>query len=156
MNELLYIIWIPLIAGLVLFIVPESLRKITGLIASVISAIALTVSIILFFDTNHFIHGTISLLPSLSEQLINYNNLLGEVGTLVIDNIAKTGCNAYYVLHLPDCNLLPGIYKHKPQNKRILLLCSFNSLFLCSCCFIGSSSCFSYSVGEYLAFCFTN
>jgi len=89
MNELLYIIWIPLIAGLVLFLVPESLRKITGLIASVISAIALTVSIILFFDTNHFTHGIISLLPALSEQFINYNNFLGEVGALVIDNLAK-------------------------------------------------------------------
>jgi len=89
MNELLYIIWIPLIAGLVLFLVPESLRKITGLIASVISAIALAVSIILFFNTNHFTHGIISLLPSLGEQFVNYNNFLGEVGALLIDNIAK-------------------------------------------------------------------
>ncbi|HUX58480.1 MAG TPA: proton-conducting transporter membrane subunit [Bacteroidales bacterium] len=89
MNELLYIIWIPLIAGLVLFLVPESLRKITGLIASVISAIALAVSIILFFDTNHFTHGIISLLPALSEQFINYNNFLGEFSGLFIDNIAK-------------------------------------------------------------------
>ena len=37
MNELLYIIWIPMIAGLLLFLVPESLRKLTGLTASVIS-----------------------------------------------------------------------------------------------------------------------
>ncbi len=89
MNELLYIIWIPLIAGLVLFLVPESLRKVTGLIASVISAISLTVAVILFFDADHFTHGVISLVPGLNERLISYNNFLGEIGGVFIDNIAK-------------------------------------------------------------------
>jgi multicomponent Na+:H+ antiporter subunit A len=89
MNELLYIIWIPLIAGLVLFLFPESLRRITGLTASVISAIALAFAIILFFDKTHFTHGVICLVPGLSEHFNNYNNFLGEFGGLFIDNIAK-------------------------------------------------------------------
>ena len=89
MNELLYIIWIPLIAGLVLFLVPESLRRITGLAASVISAIALLFAVILFFDKTHFTHGVISLVPGLSEQFNNYNDFLEEFGGLFIDNIAK-------------------------------------------------------------------
>jgi len=89
MNELLYIIWIPLIAGLVLFLAPESLRRMTGLSASVISAIALFFAVILFFDNTHFTHGVISLVPDLPEKFTNYNSFLGEVGGLFIDNIAK-------------------------------------------------------------------
>jgi multicomponent Na+:H+ antiporter subunit A len=89
MNELLYIIWIPLIAGLLLLLVPESLRKITGLIASVISAIALTVAIALFLDNDHYINGVISIVPGVSKHLNNYTIFLQEIGGLVFDNIAK-------------------------------------------------------------------
>jgi formate hydrogenlyase subunit 3/multisubunit Na+/H+ antiporter MnhD subunit len=89
MNELLYIIWIPLIAGLVLFLVPEALRKITGIVASIISAISLTVAIILFFDKTHFTNGVISLIPGLTDIFHNVNTLLGDVGGLYFDNIAR-------------------------------------------------------------------
>jgi NADH:ubiquinone oxidoreductase subunit 4 (subunit M) len=89
MNELLYIIWIPLIAGLVFFLVPDSLRKITGLATSVISAIAFAYAIILFFNTDHSTRVVITLVPGLSRLFNNYNNFLGEFGGLFIDNIAK-------------------------------------------------------------------
>ncbi len=89
MNELLYIIWIPLIAGLVLFTVPDTLRKITGLIAALITALSLTVAIILFFDKTHFTYGVISLVPALTDWFTNFNALLGEIGGLCFDSIAK-------------------------------------------------------------------
>ncbi len=132
MNELLYIIWIPLIAGLVLFLVPEPLRKITGFIASVISAIALTVSVILFFDTNHYTHGVIALVPAISKYFINYNNFLGEIGAVFIDSIARL-----IVMLITFFTFLISIYslaytktKHKIKGyySYILLTSSFSSL----------------------------
>jgi formate hydrogenlyase subunit 3/multisubunit Na+/H+ antiporter MnhD subunit len=89
MNELLYIIWIPLIAGLVLFLVPDSLRRITGLTASAISAIAFAFAIILFFDKGQSTRVVICLVPGLSDFLSSYNDLLVKVGGLFIDNTAK-------------------------------------------------------------------
>ena len=89
MDELLFIIWIPLIAGLALFLIPERSRKIAGLSALLISAIALIFSIILYLDKTHFTHGVISLIPVLSRKFYNYNSFLGNFGDLFIDNIAK-------------------------------------------------------------------
>ncbi|HUX94752.1 MAG TPA: proton-conducting transporter membrane subunit [Bacteroidales bacterium] len=89
MNELLYIIWIPLLAGLVLFLVPESLRKMSGLAASVISAAALLFAIVLYLDTDHFTRGEISLVSGLSGYFEDYNNFLSVFGGLLIDNIAR-------------------------------------------------------------------
>jgi len=132
MNELLYIIWIPLLAGLILFLVPDSLRKISGLAASVISAIALAFALILFLDKTHFTNGQISLVSGLSEYFSNYNEFLGEFGGLLIDNIAKL-----VVLLITFFTFLIVIYslaytgtKHRIKGyfSFVLLTSSFSSL----------------------------
>lgn len=48
MNELLFIIWIPLAAGLLLMAVPESLRKLTGVFSALAAALAFAFSIVLY------------------------------------------------------------------------------------------------------------
>jgi formate hydrogenlyase subunit 3/multisubunit Na+/H+ antiporter MnhD subunit len=132
MNELLYIIWIPLISGLILLLVPESLRKITGFIASLISAAALTVSVILFFDTNHLTDGVITLVPGLREYFVSYNNFLKVIGAVHIDSIAKL-----IIMLITFFTFLISIYslsytktKHKIKGyySYILLTSSFSSL----------------------------
>jgi formate hydrogenlyase subunit 3/multisubunit Na+/H+ antiporter MnhD subunit len=132
MNELLYIIWIPLLAGLILFLVPDSLRRLSGLAASLISALALTFALILFLDKTHFTNGVISLVPGLSEYFSNYNEFLGEFGGLLIDNIAKL-----VVLLITFFSFLIVIYSLAYTDKKhrikgyysfVLLTSSFSSL----------------------------
>ena len=132
MNEFLYIIWIPLIAGLLFFLVPDSFRKITGIAASVISGIALAVAVSLFFNKGYFTHGVISLISPLSERLSDYNSFLGKFGGLFIDNIAKL-----VVILIALFSFLIIIYSiaYTDKNHRIkgyysyiLLTASFSSL----------------------------
>jgi formate hydrogenlyase subunit 3/multisubunit Na+/H+ antiporter MnhD subunit len=122
----------PLIAGLVLFLVPDSLRKISGLAASVISAVALAFAVVLFLNKNHFSHGEISLVTGLSGYFTAYNEFLGQFGGLLIDNIAKM-----IVLLITFFTLLIIIYslaytdtKHRIKGYYafLLLTSSFSSL----------------------------
>ena len=68
MDELLYIIWIPLAAGLLLMAVPESLRKLTGVLASLVSALAFAFSIVLYTGKGLTGHLTMALIPGLATR----------------------------------------------------------------------------------------
>jgi formate hydrogenlyase subunit 3/multisubunit Na+/H+ antiporter MnhD subunit len=132
MNEFLYIIWIPLIAGLILFLLPDSVRKITGVVASAISALALAMAVSLFLNKGFFTQGVISLISPLSEQIADYNRFLEKFGGLFIDNLAKLVLMLialfsfliiiYSIAYTDKNHRIKGYYSY------ILLTASFSSL----------------------------
>jgi len=89
MSELLYIIWIPFAAGLLLMAVPESMRKLTGLLSAMASALAFVFSIILY--TGKGLSGQLSLVsfPLLAEKLPGLNQGISSIGDLNFDEIAR-------------------------------------------------------------------
>ncbi len=132
MDEFLFILWIPLLAGLILFLMPESLRKISGFTASVISAMSLLFAIILFFDKTQPARCEIILVPGLGVHFENYSNFLKEFGGLMVDNIAKL-----VVLLITFLTFLVAVYsisytqtKHRIKGyySYVLLTSAFSSL----------------------------
>lgn len=89
MDELLYIIWIPLAAGLLLMAVPESLRKVTGILSALVSALAFAFSIVLYTGKELSGHLTLNLVPGLAEQFPEFNRVLAYLGTLNFDGISR-------------------------------------------------------------------
>ncbi|MBN1388936.1 MAG: hypothetical protein JW965_10845 [Bacteroidales bacterium] len=89
MDELLYIIWIPLAAGLLLMAFPESMRKITGILASLASALAFAFSIVLYTGRGLSGHLTLALIPGLAKLFPALDQVLRHLGTLNIDEISR-------------------------------------------------------------------
>jgi len=89
MDELLYIIWIPLAAGLLLMAVPESLRKLTGILASLVSALAFTFSIVLYTGRGLNGHLTLALVQGLATSFPAFDKVLHHLGTLNFDEISR-------------------------------------------------------------------
>ncbi len=89
MDELLYILWIPLAAGLLLMAVPEFLRKFTGILASLVSALAFAFSIILYTGKGLDGHLTLALMPGLALPFPALDHVLRHLGTLYIDEISR-------------------------------------------------------------------
>ncbi|HKK41070.1 MAG TPA: complex I subunit 5 family protein [Bacteroidales bacterium] len=88
MNELFYIIWLPLISGLILLVVPEKLRKVTGSLTSVITGVSLYFAVRLFLAPLAGDQGMIPLLDDLIAKG-GQNSFLATVSILNIDNIAR-------------------------------------------------------------------
>jgi formate hydrogenlyase subunit 3/multisubunit Na+/H+ antiporter MnhD subunit len=89
MDELLYIIWIPLVAGLLLAFLPDSLRKLTGFITIGVSALAFTFAIILFAGKGLSGHMTLGLIPELADRFPAINGFISRFGILNIDELAR-------------------------------------------------------------------
>jgi len=89
MDELLYILWIPLAAGLLLMAVPESLRKLTGILATLVSALAFAFSIVLYTGKGLSGHLTLALIPGLAKPFPALDQVLSHLGTLNIDEISR-------------------------------------------------------------------
>ena len=89
MDELLYIIWIPLAAGLLLAFVPESLRKMTGVITSLVTALAFAFAIVLFAGKGLSGHLTMSLLPAMAERYPVADWFAGRFGGMYFDELAR-------------------------------------------------------------------
>jgi len=89
MDELLYIIWIPLAAGLLLMAVPESLRKFTGVLASLVSALAFAFAIVLYTGKGLTGHLTMALIPGLATPFPALDQVIRHLGTLNIDEISR-------------------------------------------------------------------
>jgi formate hydrogenlyase subunit 3/multisubunit Na+/H+ antiporter MnhD subunit len=132
MNEILYIVWIPLAAGLLLLLVPDTLRRITGLCSSVILAISLAFAISLFISKGHSIPAHMSIMLPFGTPDADYGSLTGSLGGLFADNIAKLVVMLVYFF-----SLLITIYSiaYTKKNHRIkgyysyiLLTAAFSSV----------------------------
>jgi len=89
MNELLYIIWIPLAAGLLLMAVPESLRKLTGVLSALTSAFAFTYSVIVYVGKGLTGHMSLVNTPVLDRQLRGLEEGISALGTINVDEISR-------------------------------------------------------------------
>ncbi|MBE0677031.1 MAG: hypothetical protein IH591_20425 [Bacteroidales bacterium] len=89
MDELLYIIWIPLAAGLLLAVAPESMRKLTGIIASLVTALAFAFAIFLYAGKGLSGHMTLALLPDMAIRFPVADWFMRHFGTLNFDELAR-------------------------------------------------------------------
>ena len=89
MDELLYIIWIPLAAALLLAIVPESLRKLTGILTSLVTALAFAFAIVLYAGKGLSGHLTLALTTGLASRFPVIDWSLSHMGALNFDEIAR-------------------------------------------------------------------
>ncbi len=84
MNELYYIIWLPLAAGLFFLIVPDRLRNISGSLASAITGISLLFAFKLFLIRVPEENAMVSLFPE-----ANLSTFAKTVSQLNADNISR-------------------------------------------------------------------
>ena len=89
MNELIYIIWIPLAAGLLLMAVPESLRKITGILSALAGALAFIFSIVLYTGKGLSGHLNLLSLSGFADKVQGADPGLNALAALNIDEIAR-------------------------------------------------------------------
>lgn len=89
MNELLYIVWIPLAAGLVLMAVPESLRKLTGILSAMVSALAFTFSVILYAGKRLTGYLNLEIVPGSDLQLPELEEGIRALGAINVDEISR-------------------------------------------------------------------
>ncbi|MFP4489295.1 MAG: hypothetical protein ACLFN1_08330, partial [Bacteroidales bacterium] len=89
MNELLYIIWIPLAAGLLLMAVPESLRKLTGILSALAGALAFVFSIVLYTGRGLSGHLDLISVSGFADRLPGPDTGLGGLAALNFDEIAR-------------------------------------------------------------------
>jgi len=89
MDELLYIIWIPMAAGLLLFLMPESLRKFTAYTAVAVTALSFAFAIVLFTGKGLAGDLTICLIPQLADRFPVIDWFLRHFGALRIDELAR-------------------------------------------------------------------
>ena len=89
MNELLYIIWIPLAAALLLMAVPESLRKLTGILSALAGSLAFVFSIVLYAGKGLSGHLSLITVSGLEGIFPRQVEGLSMLAALNLDEIAR-------------------------------------------------------------------
>lgn len=89
MDELLFIIWIPLAAGLLLLLMPESLRKITSYASVAVTALSFAYAIVLFTGKGLTGNLTLCLIPQLAEKYQVVDWFLRHFGALNVDELSR-------------------------------------------------------------------
>ncbi len=132
MDELLYIIWIPLAAGLLLAFVPGSLRRITGVITSLVTALSFAFAIALFAGKGLSGHLTMSLLPELAEKFPVADWFAGRFGGLYVDELARLLIMLItffsFIISVYSLKYTGGVHKIRGYYSYILLTMAFSSL----------------------------
>lgn len=87
MNEIIYIITIPIIVGLVLFLIPRKLLLVKGILALIVSAITLFYSVSIFLG-NQFLIENCKIINLINSALIHSINIdLVKYSALNIDSL---------------------------------------------------------------------
>jgi len=89
MDELLFIIWIPLVAGLLFLLLPESLRRVTAYSTVVITGAAFAFAIALFAGKGLAGDYTLCLVPQLADRFPVIDWFFRHFGALKIDDLVR-------------------------------------------------------------------
>ncbi|MBM3420209.1 MAG: hypothetical protein FJY11_03645 [Bacteroidetes bacterium] len=132
MDELFYIIWIPLAAGLLLAAVPGSLRKLTGIISVLVTALAFGYAVFLYVDKGLSGQLTFSLVQGLQERFPVADWFVRHFSALNIDELSRLllmlitffslAITLYSLVYTSKNHRIKGYYSY------ILITLSFSSL----------------------------
>ncbi|MBS0011493.1 MAG: hypothetical protein KFF49_08790 [Bacteroidales bacterium] len=132
MDELLYIIWIPLAAGLLLMLIPESMRKFTGIMALIASGLAFAFSIVLYAGKGLAGYLTLTIIPGLASSFPAFEEVVSHLCALNFDELSRLLilliCFFSFIITLYSLRYTNPHHKIRRYYSYILLTMSFSAL----------------------------